>query len=98
MTMHRRITAMALLCLCGACSVEDARTAATARKALLGMTEVELEACLGAADQHRSFGNTDILTWYSTSTSTSGLSLPMPVPMLGGVSLSGGGGGYCHAT
>jgi hypothetical protein len=98
MLMHRRIAAMALLCLCGACSVEDARTASMARKTLLGMTDAELETCLGAADQHRSFGNSEILTWYSGSTSSSGVSLPMPIPMLGGVSLSGGGGGYCHAT
>jgi hypothetical protein len=96
--MHRRIAAMALACLCGACSVEDARTAAAARKTLLGMTELELEACLGVPDQHRSFGNTDILTWYAISTSSNGLSLPLPVPMVGGVSLTGGGGGYCHAT
>ena len=89
---------MALVCLCGACAVRDARTAAAGRTTLLGMTELELEACLGVPDQHRSFGNTDILTWYATSTSTSGLSLPLPVPMLGGVSLTGGGGGYCHAT
>lgn len=89
---------MALACLCSACAVEDARTATAARKTLIGMTEEELEACLGVPDQHRSFGNTDILTWYSTSTSNNGLSLPLPIPMVGGVSVSGGGGGYCHAT
>jgi hypothetical protein len=58
----------------------------------MGLSEVDLESCLGVPDQHASFGNTDILTYYATSTS----SISMTVPIVGGPGFSFGG--YCHAT
>jgi hypothetical protein len=85
------------LCLAAAvlvagCSIQDSRTADAARTKLLGMKEVDLEACLGVPDQHNSYGKTDILTWYSTSTSSSSFS----IPVFGGFGFSNGG--YCHVT
>jgi hypothetical protein len=74
------------------CALQDSHIAAQARSRLLGMSEVDLEACLGAPDQHQSFGTTDVLTYYATSTS----SATYGIPLIGGVSFSNGA--YCHAT
>jgi len=59
---------------------------------LIGMTDVDLESCLGVPDQHNRFGNTEVLTYYATSSSSSNFS----VPIVGGPGFSNGG--YCHAT
>jgi len=58
----------------------------------MGLSEVDLESCLGAPDQHSSFGSTDVLTYYATSTSSDTYS----IPIIGGLSFTNGG--YCHAT
>jgi len=58
----------------------------------MGMSEVDLESCLGAPDQHSTFGNSDILTYDATSTSNDSYG----IPIVGGMSFSNGG--YCHAT
>ena len=71
------------------------RTARSAQQKLIGWSELDLEACLGAPDQHSTFGDTDILTYYGNSTSNKGVSLGLP--FLSGFSLAGGGGGHCHA-
>jgi hypothetical protein len=73
------------------CAFEDARTARTAQRSLIGWSEVDLETCLGAPDQHSTFGDTDILTYIGNSTSNKGVNLGLPL----GVTL--GSGGYCHA-
>ncbi len=83
---------LAVLLMLSACAVEDAHTAHLAQHRLLGLSEVDLEACLGAPDQHSSFGSTDVLTWYAASSS----SLSYSVPFVGGLGFSNGG--YCHAT
>ena len=75
-----------------ACAVKDSRIAREAQTRLLGMSEVNLESCLGVPDQHSRFGTTDILTYYATSTSSASTSLPVE----GGISFSNGA--YCHAT
>jgi len=75
-----------------ACSVADSRIARRAQSRLLGLREVDLEACLGVPDEHQSFGGTDVLTYYATSTSSISYSLPL----VGGIGMSNGG--YCHAT
>lgn len=80
------------LFLLSACAVHDSRIAHEAQSRLLGMSEVDLESCLGVPDQHSSFGSTDVLTYYATSTSNDSFS----VPVIGGMSF--GNGGYCHAT
>jgi hypothetical protein len=83
------------LCLCcalAACAVNDSRIAHEAQNRLLGLREVDLEACLGVPDQHQSFGDTDVLTYYANSTSNVSYSLPI----VGGLGF--GNGAYCHAT
>jgi hypothetical protein len=90
------MTAFRLLCLASlllaGCSIHDSRIADRAQTRLIGMSEVDLESCLGVPDQHASFGSTDILTYYASSTS----STSMTVPIVGGPGFSFGG--YCHAT
>jgi hypothetical protein len=71
-------------------------TAKTAQQTLIGWSELDLEACLGAPDQQSMLGDTDILTYYGNSTSNKSFSLGLP--FLGGFSLASGGGGYCHAV
>lgn len=83
--------AVVTLLACG-CSIADSRLAITARQRLVGLSEVEIESCLGAPDQHSSFGSIDVLTWYANSTSTSTYS----VPVVGGLGFTNGG--YCHLT
>jgi hypothetical protein len=78
--------------LLAGCAVQDSRIAHQAQTRLLGLSEVDLEACLGVPDQHQSFGNTDVLTYYATSTSNVSYSLPV----VGGLGF--GNGAYCHAT
>ena len=78
--------------LLAGCALEDGRTADRAPRALQGLSERALESCLGAPDQHASFGATDILTYYATSSSATSYS----VPIVGGLGFSNGG--YCHAT
>jgi hypothetical protein len=78
--------------LLAACSVQDSKTAETAQTQLVGMSEVNLEQCLGAPDQHATFGDIDVLTYDTASTSSTSYSLPV----VGGVGFSNGGN--CHAT
>jgi len=87
-----RLAALGLLPLLGACSVHDGYVAHEAQKTLMGMSEPDLEACLGAPDQRGTFGNTDVLTYYATSSS----SMSYSIPIVGGIGMSNGG--YCHAT
>ncbi|WP_419730707.1 hypothetical protein [Lichenicola sp.] len=83
---------LCLSMLLGGCAVEDSHIAHSAETRLIGLSEVDLEACLGVPDQHASFGTTDVLTYYATSSS----SMSYSVPIVGGLGLSNGG--YCHAT
>jgi hypothetical protein len=78
--------------LLAACAVQDSHIADNAPARLQGMSEVDLEACLGAPDQKNSFGSTDVLTYYAQSTSSTSYS----IPLIGGLGFSNGG--YCHAT
>ena len=88
--MIKSMVSVILMCVFFGCALQDARTAQTAQRSLIGWSEVELESCLGAPDQHSTFGDTDILTYIDSSTSNKGVNL------MGVVTLSGGG--YCHAT
>ena len=81
-----------LLPLLGACAIQDSGIAEHAQKRLIGLSEVDLESCLGVPDQHASFGGTDVLTYYATSSSSTSYA----VPVVGGLAFSNGG--YCHAT
>jgi hypothetical protein len=88
----KKIILLPMLATLSACAIKDSHIARNARTQLLGMSEVDLEACLGVPDQHSTFGNTDILTYNATSTSSDSYS----IPIIGGMSFSNGG--YCHAT
>jgi hypothetical protein len=59
------------LLLLSGCAFKNSHVAELARSRLIGLSEVELESCIGAPDQHASFGGTDVLTYYASSTSTS---------------------------
>ena len=83
---------LACLLLLAGCAIEDSNLAAEGKRRFVGMQEVDLEACLGAPDQHGSFPNTDILTYYATSTSSTNYSLPI----VGGFGVANGA--YCHVT
>lgn len=84
--------AVAACALLSGCAVKDSRIAHRAQRQLLGLSEVDLESCIGAPDQRQSFGSTDVLTYYAASTSSINYSLPI----VGGIGFSNGA--YCHAT
>jgi hypothetical protein len=88
----RPLAVPAIVALLAGCAIKDSHIAADARTRLLGLSEVDLESCLGVPDQHASFGGTDVLTYYATSSSSTNYT----VPIVGGIGFSNGG--YCHAT
>jgi hypothetical protein len=92
----RRIACRCLLlfapALLGGCAIQDSRMVDRAQTQMLGLSEVDLESCLGVPDQHASFGNVDVLTYDTTSSSSTGYA----IPVIGGLSFSNGGN--CHAT
>jgi hypothetical protein len=88
--MIKLLVSIIMMCALSGCAFEDSRTALTAQQSLIGWSEVDLETCLGAPDQHSTFDDIDILTYIVNSTSNKGINL------IGVVTLSGGG--YCHAT
>jgi hypothetical protein len=90
--MTKSVILLMILPLVSACAVADSHVARDAETRLMGMSEVDLESCLGAPDQHSTFGSTDILTYNATSTSNDSYG----IPVIGGMSFSNGG--YCHAT
>jgi hypothetical protein len=90
--MPTRFARLFVALLLAGCAVNDSRIAQSARTRLLGLSEVDLESCLGAPDQHGSFGGTDILTYYTTSSSN----ITYSIPVIGGIGLNNGGN--CHAT
>jgi hypothetical protein len=87
--MIKSLVLTLLMCVIPGCALQDAHTASTAKRSLIGWSEVDLETCLGAPEQRSTFGDTDILTYIGNSTSNKSVNL------LGVISLSGGG--YCHA-
>jgi hypothetical protein len=87
--MIKSLVSIILMCVLSGCALEDARTALTARRGLIEWSEVDLETCLGAPEQHSTFGDTEILTYIGNSTSNKGINL-------GGI-VTFSGGGYCHA-
>lgn len=88
MRLHPLLPTLALLT---GCAIQDSHIAKQAQSQLIGMSEVDLESCLGGPDQHSTFGSTDILTYYATSSS----SLSYSIPVVGGLGMSNGA--YCHA-
>ncbi len=92
MSFRKFAVVASLVPIVAACSVHDSRVAISAQSRMIGMSEVDVETCLGAPDQHQSFGPTDILTYYTSSSS----SVNFTLPIVQGPSLSNGGN--CHMT
>jgi hypothetical protein len=84
---------LAVLAVAG-CSVHDSHVSREAQSVLLGMSELDLQTCLGAPDQRSTIGSSKVLTYSSSSTRNGGLSLTLP--LVGGFSFSGSG--YCHVN
>jgi len=74
------------------CSVRDSLTAIRAEKGLIGLSEVDLESCMGVPNRRDIFNQTMILSYDGNSTSSGGMSLTLPI--VGSINFSGGG--YCH--
>jgi hypothetical protein len=85
------ILGLCLFVLAG-CTQGDVEIARQARTTLVGMSQVDLESCLGLPDQKLTEGRTTLFM-YSANSSHS-LSLTIPVIDFVGASFSG----YCHAT
>jgi hypothetical protein len=92
---RRALPKVLIFAHCG-CALEDAWTAHVARQSFVGWSEVDLEACVGAPDQHSPSATPTFLTYHGSSTSNKGLNPNLRLPIIGGLGLSGGG--YCHAT
>ncbi len=90
--MTRPAFLASLVLLLTGCAIEDSHLAQRAQTRFLRMPEVDLESCLGAPDQHTTFGSTDVLTYYTTSSS----SITYQLPLIQGPSFSNGGN--CHMT
>jgi hypothetical protein len=74
------------------CAYESSLMAAQAKTRLVGMSELELETCLGLPDKEATKGKTTLLSCNGTSGRTVNLSIPIVNGV--GVSLAG----YCRAT
>jgi hypothetical protein len=71
---------------------ENTLMAEQAKTSLVGMSELELETCLGLPDKEGTKGKTTLLSYNATSARTVNLSIPIVNGI--GVSLAG----YCRAT
>src|SRR5579862_4933015 len=91
MRMKHGILPALILLFLPSCASNDVEIAKTARTSLLGMSELNLEACLGVPDQKVTSGKTTIFTYSANSTH----SLNFTVPIVNAVGISFNG--YCHA-
>jgi hypothetical protein len=91
---NRVIVGLAFLPLFGGCTFYSSHEAHKAQNAMIGMSDYELQSCVGAPDEKSQVGDAEILTYYATTTNN-GVNLTVPI-IGGGVSLTGSG--YCHAT
>ena len=74
------------------CAYENTLMAEQAKTSLVGMSELELETCLGLPDKEATKGKTTLLSYNATGARTVNLSVPIVNGI--GVSLAG----YCRAT
>lgn len=74
------------------CAYDETNIAESARTRLVGMSELDLEACLGIPDHTVTKGKTSLFTYSSTDARTLNLS----IPIVNGVGMSVSGN--CHAT
>jgi hypothetical protein len=74
------------------CAYESTLMAEQAKTSLVGMSELDLETCLGLPDKEATKGRTTLLSYNATSARTVNLS----IPIVNGVGVSVAG--YCRAT
>jgi hypothetical protein len=74
------------------CADDETMIAQTARTSLVGMSELNLETCLGIPDHTVTQGKTTLFTYTSTAARTLNLS----IPVVNGIGVSFGGN--CRAT
>ena len=74
------------------CGYENTLKAEQAKTSLVGMSELELESCVGLPDKEATKGKTTLLVYNAPNATTLNLS----VPIVNGVGLSLAG--YCRAT
>jgi hypothetical protein len=74
------------------CAYENTLMAAQAKTSLVGLSELELETCLGLPDKEATKGKTRLLSYNATSARTVNLSIPIVNGI--GVSIVGS----CRAT
>jgi hypothetical protein len=91
---NRVIVGLMFLPFLGGCTLYSSHEAHKAQNAMIGMSDYELQSCVGAPDERSQVGDAEILTYYATTTNN-GVNLTVPI-IGGGVSLTGSG--YCHAT
>jgi len=82
--------ALGLALASSGCAYENTLMAAQAKTNLVGMSDLDLETCLGLPDKEA--GKTTLLSYNATSARTVNLSIPIVNGI--GVSLAG----YCRAT
>jgi len=73
-------------------SCASMQTAEIAKTSLVGLSELELETCLGLPDQKLTKGKTTLFTYAASASRT----LSLSVPIVNGIGMSFGG--YCRAT
>jgi hypothetical protein len=74
------------------CAYENSLRAERAKTSLVGMSELELETCLGLPDKKATTGKTTLLSYNTTSARTVNLS----IPIINGIGLSTQG--WCRTT
>jgi hypothetical protein len=74
------------------CAYDNTLMAEQAKTSLVGMSELQLETCLGPPDKDATKGKTRLLSYNATSARTVNLSIPIVNGI--GVSMAG----YCRAT
>ena len=84
-----------LLPICG-CAYQDAQTATTAERTLIGISKADLDLCAGLPTKSERIDDSTEMRSYERNESTNtGVNLTFPV-IGGGMNI--GNGGYCHAT
>jgi hypothetical protein len=74
------------------CGYQNTFKAEQARTSLVGMSELELESCVGLPDKEATKGKTTLLVYNAPNATTINLSVPIVSGL--GVSMAG----YCRAT
>jgi hypothetical protein len=84
--------ALGLAITSSGCCYENTFKAEQARTSLVGMSELELESCVGLPDKEATKGKTTLLVYNAPNATTINLSVPIVSGL--GVSMAG----YCRAT